>query len=153
MSQTINLRIVAVALLTVVLSARIPGRADDAQLREATILPDTKERLTLLSRINSKLSEAGDTITARLAEPIYVDGEMVLTRGAEFHGRIVAVAPAKRGQRRSSMSIIFERVITASGSAPISAQVTAIDDWDEEETIKADEKGKMKGGTRREDHR
>jgi hypothetical protein len=149
MSKTITRRIAAVALLTVVLTAAIPARASDPQpLREATIQAETKARLTLQSQINSKLSETGDTITATLAEPIFVEGEMVLARGAEFHGRIVTIAPAKRGQRSSSMSITFERVSTASGSVPISAQVTAIDDWDKEETIKADNNGKMKGGRR-----
>ena len=44
------------------------------------------------------------------------------------------------------MSIMFENVTTPSGSRRIEAQVTAIDNWDKEETVKADEKGKMKGG-------
>jgi hypothetical protein len=117
-------------------------------VREATIKPETKARLTLQSPINSKLSEAGDTITATLADPIYVEGDKVLAPGTEFHGRILGIVPAKRGQRRSQMSIMFEHVVTASGSVPISAQVTAIDDWDKEETLKADDKGKMKGGRR-----
>ena len=73
---------------------------------------------------------------------------MVLPRGAEFQGRIIKIAPAKRGQRSSHLSINFESVVTASGRMPISAQVTAIDDWDKEETIKADDRGKLKGGHR-----
>jgi hypothetical protein len=149
MSHIIKRPTVAVALLAVILSAALPTRANDPlPLRDATIQAETRARLTLQSQINSKLSEPGDIITATLTEPIYVEGEMVLARGAEFHGRIVAIAPAKRGQRSSSMSITFERVVTPSGSVPISAQVTAIDDWDKEETIKADGKGKMKGGHR-----
>src|SRR6266849_1918080 len=102
----------AVALLMVGLSTTMPARASDPQpLREATIQSETKARLTLQSRISSKLSESGDVIIATLAEPIYVDGEMVLPRGAEFHGRIIKVAPAKRGQRSSHLSINFERVV------------------------------------------
>jgi hypothetical protein len=31
-------------------------------------------------------------------------------------------------------------------AVPISAQVTAIDDWDQEESLKANNKGKIKGG-------
>ncbi len=147
MSYQKPLRLIAVTLLTAALSVSIPGQTSDAQpLREATIQPETRALLTLQSRINSKLSEVGDIITATLAESIYVDGEMVLARGAEFHGRIVAIAPAKRGQRSSSISIMFEHVTTPSGSRPILAQVTAIDDWDKEQTLKADEQGKMKGG-------
>jgi hypothetical protein len=149
MSHSITRRTAAVALLMVGLSTAIPafGR-DPRQLREATIQSETKARLTLQSHINTKLSEAGDIISATLAEPIYVEGEMVLPRGAEFHGRIIKVAPAKRGQRSAHLSINFECVVTTSGQVPISAQVTAIDDWDKEETIKADGQGNLKGGHR-----
>src|SRR5712691_10388660 len=140
MSHTITGRTAAVALLMVGFSTAMPARASDPlSLREATIQSETKARLTLQSHISSKLNEPDDIITATLAEPIYVDGEMVLPRGAEFQGRIIKVAPAKRGQRSSHLSINFERVVTASGQVPISAQVTAIDDWDKEETIKADD--------------
>ena len=149
MSHSLARRTMSIALLMGCLCTAIPARGSDPQpAREATIQAETKARLTLQSQINSKLSEAGDIVTATLAEPIYVEGEMVLPRGAEFHGRIIAIAPAKRGQRSSHMSITFERVITASSAAAISAQVTAIDDWDKEETIKADGQGKMKGGHR-----
>ena len=147
MPQRKSLRIIFVTLLTVALSVPLRAQGMDAQpVREATIQPETRALLTLQSRIHSKLSEAGDTITATLAEPIYVDGELLLARGTEFHGRIVAIKPAKRAQRRSSMSIMFENVTTPSGSRPIEAQVTAIDDWDKEETLKADGQGKMNGG-------
>ena len=149
MSHTITSRTPAVALLIGCLCTAIPARANYPQpLREATIQTETKARLTLQSPISSKISEAEDIVTATLREPIYVEGEMVLPRGTEFHGRITKIAPAKRGQRSSHMSINFERIVTPSGAVPISAQVTAIDDWDKDETIKADGKGRMKGGHR-----
>ena len=139
----------AIIVVIVCLCAALPARASDPQpIREATIQPETKAQLTIQSRINTKLSEADDVITATLNEPIFVDGEMVLARGAEFYGRIVKIAPAKRRQRSSHLSINFDRVVTSSGSVPISAQVTAIDNWDREEAIKADAQGKMKGGRR-----
>ena len=139
----------AIALITTCLCASIPARTRDLlPVREITIQPETKARLTLQTPINSKLSEVGDTITATLAEPLYVEGEMVLPRGTEFQGRITAIAPAKRGQRSSNLSIIFERAITATSAIPISAQVTAIDDWDNEESYKANGRGKIKGGHR-----
>ncbi|MFY9554736.1 MAG: hypothetical protein WAV47_08490 [Blastocatellia bacterium] len=146
MSDTSVRYAVAVALLIITSHEVLAVQQGPPPAREATIQGETKARLTLQSQINSKLSEADDTITATLAEPIYVEGQMVLPRGAEFHGQIIRVAPAKRGPRRSNMSIVFDRVVTPSGEVPISAQVTAIDDWDREETIKADREGKLKGG-------
>lgn len=149
MSHTIACRTAAAALLVLSLQQiLLAGDEGPKSVREATIQPETKARLALQSQISSKLSEMGDLIIATLTEPIYVDGEMVLPRGAEFHGRIVKIAPAKRPQRSSHMSINFERVVTPSGAVPITAQLTAIDDWDKEETIKANSEGKLKGGHR-----
>jgi hypothetical protein len=149
MSLTIARRTAVVALLVASLQPVIlAGNEGPLPAREVIIPPETKARLTLQSPINSKLSEIDDVVTATLAEPIYVEGELVLARGTEFHGRIVNIAPAKRVQRSSHMSISFERIVTPSGTTPISAQVTAIDDWDNEETIKADGQGKLKGGHR-----
>jgi hypothetical protein len=141
-------RLAAYALVTTLIS--LPARAaSDPPIRTETIPVDTKVRLTLQSPINSKLSEAGDSITATLTEPLFLNGEMIMPRGTEFQGKIVAIARAKRGQRSSNLSITFERAILATGFViPISAQVTGIDDWDKEESLKANAHGKMKGGHR-----
>lgn len=129
------------------LSSLAPIASAQAQ-REATIQSDTKAQLTLRSQINSKLNEAGDIITATLAEPIYVDGQMVAQRGTEFRGHITKIARAKRGQRSSHLQIEFDHIVTPSGEVPISAQLVAIDDWDQEVSIKANSKGDLKGGHR-----
>jgi len=144
MSKTIYRRTAALVVMLYGLYAAIPANA--GVVKQLTIKAETTARLTLQSEINSKLSEVGNVITATLSEPIYVDGELVIPRGAEFQGRIVALSRAKRIQRSSSISIDFERVITPSGALPISAHVTAIDDWDHEESLKANNKGKIKGG-------
>ena len=145
MSQNIHQR--AAALVALVCSFNMAITTTAANPREVTIQPETRARVNLQSPINSKLSEAGDIIIATLADPIYVEGELVLPRGTEFQGRIVNVSSSKRIQRSSRIAIEFERVISLSGAAvPISAQVTAIDDWDNEESIKANAKGTMKGG-------
>jgi hypothetical protein len=149
MSNSTARRSSALFAMTAVLCAAITARGNDPRpLRQATIQAETRARLTLQSQISSKLSEVDDTVTATLTEPIYVEGAVVLPRGTEFHGRITNIAPAKRGERSSQMSITFEHVVTPSGEVPILAQVTAIDDWDKEETIKADHKGNLKGGHR-----
>ena len=145
MSKAIYSCTIAFAVMLSGLCAVIPANAGTD--KEVTIKAETNARLTLQSQINSKLSEPGDIITATLSEPIYVDGELIIPRGTEFQGRIVALSRAKRVQRSSSISIDFERVVMPSGVVvPISAQVTAIDDWDKEESLKANNKGKIKGG-------
>jgi hypothetical protein len=113
--------------------------------REATIETETKARIVLQSQLNSKLNEPGDTITAILYEPIYVDGQLVLARGTEFHGRVTEAVPAGRGQKNGKLSIIFERIIMPWGAEPVSVAITSIDDWDNDEKMKADDEGKVSG--------
>jgi len=149
MSHSIARTTAAVALLIVGLQQVSLARFEEPQPKQdVTIQPDTRARLRLQSEINSKLSEAGDIITATLVEPIYVDGKLVLERGVEFRGRVVTAAPAKRGQRSSNVSIVLDHVLTQSGEAPITAQITAIDDWNSNEKLKADGNGILKGGHR-----
>lgn len=149
MSQSIAFKATALALLMMIAKSAVPAAVENPQpRREATIQAESKARLTLRSPINSKLSEVDDVVTATLAEPIYADGQLVLSRGVEFIGRITKVQRAKRVQRSSNLTIAFEHIVTPSGEIPIDAQVTAIDDWDHEETLKADSNGKLKGGHR-----
>ena len=96
----------------------ISARAQSA--REATIEADTKARLTLQSQLSSKLNEVGDTLTATLDEPIFVNGELVIPKGTEFIGRVTYVKPAKRGHKAGEMAIAFERVMMPWGAEPVS---------------------------------
>src|SRR2546423_594269 len=136
----------AMILCAVVVLTAVPVYPQAA--REATIEPETRARIVLQTRLSSKLSEAGDPITAVLDEPIYVDNQLVLPRGTEFHGRVVAVTPARRGQKSASMSIVFERVAMPWGEEPVFVQLSAIDDWEKNEKLKADSEGKVSGGHR-----
>jgi hypothetical protein len=113
--------------------------------REATIEPETKARIVLQSNLNSKLNEPGDPITAVLDEPLYVNGEMVLGRGTEFHGRVIEAAPAGRGQKNGKIAVLFERIRMPWGQEQVAVAITAIDDWNNNEKLKADEEGEVKG--------
>jgi hypothetical protein len=149
MFHSITRQTVVFALLMASLQQISPAQAQapvPQSDREVTVQPGATARLRLQSEINSKLSEEGDIITATVAEPVYVDGRLVLARGVEFHGRVVRVAPAKHGQRSAHISIVFENIVTQSGEAPIAALVTAIDDWGRDEKLKADQHGTLKGG-------
>lgn len=126
--------------------ALMPSPARSQAAREATIEPETKARLVLQSHLSSKLNEPGDTVTAIVYEPIYVDGKLVLARGTEFHGRVTEVTPAKRPQKSGRIGIIFDRLAMPWGEEPVAVLITAIDDWDSNEKLKADTEGNVKGG-------
>jgi hypothetical protein len=134
-------RFISLCAVTSLLAAQaLPQEA-----QQATIEPETKARIVLQSQISSKLNEVGDTITAVLYEPIYVNGQLVMPRGTEFHGRVTAVTPARRGMKGAQMAIIFERFSMPWGEEPASVMLTAIDDWTNNEKLKADDEGKVKG--------
>ena len=133
-------------ILFVMTISAIPAYSQAA--REATIEPETKAKVVLQTRLSSKLSEVGDTITAVLDEPIYVNSLLVLPRGTEFHGRVTEVTPAKRGHKAATLALTFERIAMPWGEEPVSVVLTAIDDWDSNEKRKADDEGKVSGGHR-----
>jgi hypothetical protein len=135
--------IVAILFCAVLAAAPLSARAQAA--REATIEPESKARIILQSSLNSKLNEPGDTITAVLYEPIYINGQLVMPRGTEFHGRVTEVSPAGRMQKNGKIAIIFERVMMPWGEEPIAVVVTAIDDWDTDQKYKADAEGEVDG--------
>ena len=133
----------AVLLCAALFCAAIQARPQAA--REATIEPETKARLVLQSHINSKLNEPGDPITAVLDEPIYAGSDMVLGRGTEFHGKVAQVTPAGRGQKNGKIVLVFERIRMPWGDEPVAVEITAIDDWNNNEKMKSDEEGKVSG--------
>src|SRR5262249_9831881 len=138
--------VTTIIVCAVMLIAAIPGRSQAA--REATIEPETRAKIILQSRLSSKLSEVGDQVSAVLDEPISVNGQLVLQRGTEFRGRVASVSRAKRGQKAATIAIVFDRVAMPWGEEPVAVTLTAIDDWDKDEKLKADDEGKVSGGHR-----
>ena len=139
--------IAMIAVLASSFCATVPAQSHAAQPgREVTIVAETRGRLTLQSELNSKLNEAGDTISASLIEPIYAEGRLVLPKGTEFRGQITGIEQAKRLQRRGNLSMMLNRVVMPWGEEAVSVQVTAIDDWNENEKVRGDSNGKMKAG-------
>jgi hypothetical protein len=132
-------------ILTLLLLVSTAVTALPQAAREATIEAETKARIVLQSQLNSKLNEPGDTLTAILYEPIYVNSQLVLPRGTEFHGRVTEAVPAGRGQKNGKISIIFERIAMPWGEESVSVAISSIDDWDNNEKMKADDEGKVNG--------
>ena len=137
-------RSVSAVLVCAVLGfAAVPAMPQAA--REATIEPETRARIVLQSQLSSKLNEPGDPISAVLDEPVYVNSELVLPRGTEFHGRVTQATPAGRGQKNGQIAIIFEQVRMPWGDVPVAVSITAIDDWSHDEKMKANDEGKVSG--------
>ncbi|MBK7599983.1 MAG: hypothetical protein IPJ07_16260 [Acidobacteria bacterium] len=145
-------RLLSVAVLALFMSAlNSSGLAqDDSQSQGANIIipQGSSAKLTLQSQLSSKISEVGDQVTAVLYEDVRgSDGRVAIPRGTEFIGRVTQVQSAKRPQKQATMTIIFETMRMSYGTEKISTVVTAIDDYANDEKMKAkDDEGKVAAG-------
>lgn len=105
-------------------------------------------KLSLQTRLSSKLSEVGDEVSAVLYEPVRgEDGRVVIARGTEFMGRVTQVQAAKRPQKEATMTVVFDTMRMSYGTEKVSTTIMAIDDYANDEKLKSkDDEGKVGGG-------
>lgn len=105
-------------------------------------------KLSLQTQLSSKISEVGDEVIGVLYEAVRsADGRIAIPRGTEFIGRVTQVQAAKRPQKEATITIVFEKVRMSYGTEKIATVVTAIDDFANDEKMRAkDEEGKVGGG-------
>ncbi|MBL8189563.1 MAG: hypothetical protein JNK38_16250 [Acidobacteria bacterium] len=105
-------------------------------------------KVSLQTQLSSKISEVGDEVIGVLYEPVRsADGRIAIPRGTEFIGRVTQVQAAKRPQKEATMTIVFETMRMSYGTEKIATVVTAIDDFANDEKMRAkDEEGKVGGG-------
>ena len=112
-------------------------------------IPEGKTaKLSLQTRLSSKLSEVNDEVIAVLYEPVRgEDGRVIIERGTEFIGRVTQTQAAKRPQKEATMTVVFDTVRMPYGTEKISTTIVAIDDYANDEKLKAkNDEGKVGGG-------
>lgn len=116
---------------------------DNAVLAEGTMA-----KLSLQTQLSSKLTEVGDEVRATLYEPVRSeDGRVIIPRGTEFIGRVTQVQAAKRPQKEASLTVVFDKARMSYGIEKVSTVVTAMDDYGNDEKLKAkDGEGKVGAG-------
>jgi hypothetical protein len=113
------------------------------------IIPEGKlAKLSLQTRLSSKLSEVNDEVIAVLYEPVRgEDGRVVIDRGTEFIGRVTQVQAAKRPQKEASMTVVFDTIRMSYGTEKVSVTIISIDDYANDEKLKSkNDEGKVGGG-------
>ncbi|HXF06275.1 MAG TPA: hypothetical protein VNM72_12800 [Blastocatellia bacterium] len=124
-----------------------PISVTGAQSPQNVVVPaGTVLRLSLQTPVSTKISEVGDPIRATLYDDLIIDGQLVLREGTLFLGRVTHVKPARRGQRQSELSLVFDRVRLSYGEEPATLTLAAIDDWRNDKKIKSDDEGIARGG-------
>src|SRR5262252_7802630 len=112
-------------------------------------IPEGKlAKLSLQTRLSSKLSEVNDEVTAVLYEPVRgEDGRVVIARGTEFIGRVTQVQSAKRPQKQATMTVVFDTIRMPYGTEKVSVTIMAIDDYANDDKLKSkNDEGKVGAG-------
>lgn len=124
------------------------AQEENGNLATSTVVEGTTAKLSLQTRLSSKLNEVGDEVTAVLYEPVRSsDGRIAIPRGTEFYGRVTQVQAAKRPQKEATMTVVFDTMRLSYGTEQISVIVTAVDDYANDNKMKSkDEEGKVGGG-------
>jgi len=136
--------------LGAIANAQDENKAPDENKSPAnTIIAEGQSaKLSLQTRLHSKLNEVGDEVTAVLYEPVRAeDGRVAIPRGTEFIGRVTQVQAAKRPQKQASMTVVFDIMRMPYGTEKVSVTVTSIDDYANDSKMKSKEgEGKVGGG-------
>ena len=78
--------------------------------RDVTAAVGTNLSLALITPLSSETAKVETPVTARLRQPIVVDGFTVVPAGATLHGDVTAVERAGRVKGRAQLAIRFTEV-------------------------------------------
>jgi hypothetical protein len=109
-----------------------------AKFREYTVPAGATLRLTLDSAVSSETAKPEDSVEARLADPVSVDGEQVIPAGSAVRGNVTAAQSAGKVKGRASLGLQFTSLTAYNERIPISARWSA-----EGESTKRDDATKI----------
>jgi len=125
-----------------------PSKPDTPQASSqatVTIPAQTEAAVQLLSGIHTQVSHVGDPITARLLQPVLVNGRVALPSGSLINGRITQIRLAGRMRRPAEMALSFDRITFPDGQdEAILADLSALDGPASLNT-RVDSEGRLKG--------
>ena len=115
-------------VLIISLVAAVGGCAAESSDSDAkavlknTIPSGTRIRIALIDGVSTVKSSPGDQFLASLAEPVIVEGKMVLEKGSKVRGRVVDVQESGKVKGRASIRLILTEILRDSGNVPISTK-------------------------------
>ena len=109
-----------------------------AKFREFTLPAGTPLRLTLEKAVSSETSTVEETVDARLAESVSIDGDTVLPAGSPVRGTVSSAQSAGKVKGRASLGLHFTTLTAYNERYPISARWAA-----EAESTKGDDAKKI----------
>lgn len=95
------------------------------EIVEVTVPSGTLLELELLTPLDSSVNRVGDELQARTISPVYVKGELVLSKGTYVEGRVTDVQSSGRMKGRARLAFTFDRLSTRSGLKAIRTSYVA----------------------------
>ena len=81
-----------------------------------TMNKDSLLKVKLVTALNTKTSRSGDAVVFQVSEDVYVDGSLIIAKGAHGTGKVAKVEEAKNFGRDAQMQIDFDKVDAIDGS-------------------------------------
>ena len=100
------------------------GAANYAAPAGYSIPADTEVKIRMIDAVNSESAYTGQTFRASLDEPIYVDGQAVVPRGADVMTKLVATQQSGKIEGRTALTLALS-TITINGR-PIDVSSTDV---------------------------
>jgi len=115
--------------------------------RESVTVPaETQVSIQMLSGIHTKINHPDDLVTARLVQPVYVDGQVALPSGSILDGRITMIRKSGRIHRPAELRLRFDEIVLPDGQAAPMAGVLAVLDKSNKLDLHLDAEGHLTGG-------
>ncbi len=93
-----------------------------AAVRMFEVPEGTEVSVFLVDPISTAKNKAGDTFAATIAEPIMVNGETVVDRGAKVEGRVVDAEGSGRVKGTANIRLALTSIVSAGKSYPLTTR-------------------------------
>ncbi|WP_378950878.1 hypothetical protein [Pelosinus sp. sgz500959] len=85
-------------------------------VHNVTVNKDNLLKIKLVTPLNTKVSRTGDVVVFQVADDIYVDGSLIIAKGAQGTGKVSKVEESKNFGRDAQLEISFDSVDAIDGS-------------------------------------
>ena len=120
-----------------------PAEPDSA--RPETLPAGTHCKILLLSDVSASKSKPGDTVQARLLEPVLLNSKVVLPAGSVFVGKVLKKTPPRWLSRSGSLYLTFTELTLPSGNQFAIAASLAGVELDARSHTRMDAEGRLRG--------
>jgi hypothetical protein len=91
-------------------TASQPGIMQRLMAKPITVPAGTVITVKLSQAVGSKISSSGDTFTATVAEPVSVEGKVVIPEGSDATGTVVEAVPRGRFKGAAKLQLVLDSV-------------------------------------------